>query len=128
MYKCEKNVTCNFGEVSFMKKYCIESKEFLKESRMLWDLLDENGISLFNIMYLHYLRYCCNVHLAETKKKQAHKRTSSKWDVRKREIRFCDMCTTNSRTWWFEVFVSVYCLSRYPDVNCRLNVSSNFYM
>lgn len=31
-----------------MKEYCIESKEFLKESRMLWDLLDENGVSLFN--------------------------------------------------------------------------------
>lgn len=24
--------------------------------------------------------------------------------------------------------VSVYCLSRHPDVNYRLNVSSNFYM
>lgn len=31
-----------------MKEYCIESKEFLKESRMLWDSLDEKDVSLFN--------------------------------------------------------------------------------
>jgi len=35
MYKCEKNVTCNFGEVSFMKEYCIESKEFLRVSNIV---------------------------------------------------------------------------------------------
>ena len=35
MYKCGKNVTCNFGEVSFMKEYCIEKQGFLKESRIL---------------------------------------------------------------------------------------------
>lgn len=71
MYKCEKNVTCNFGEVSFMKEYCIESKEeqLLKESP------DEKCI--INDVFTLYLRYHADVHLSQ-RQKQTQKRASSK--------------------------------------------------
>lgn len=48
MYKCEKNETCNFGEVSFMKKKinkikrrCIINKRF---ARYVADLFGGNNV------------------------------------------------------------------------------------
>lgn len=42
MYKCEKNETCNFGEVSFMKYRCIVKICKYCES------FDENNVLLIN--------------------------------------------------------------------------------
>lgn len=43
MYKCEKNETCNFGEVSFMKYRCI-----VKKICKYCESFDENNVLLIN--------------------------------------------------------------------------------
>lgn len=94
MYKCGKSVTCNFGEVFFNERtYSVQRCEDFRET--LWDslveekekrtqekirtvLLIDNIFTCINYAILFWCTPCRD-------KKQAHKRTSSKWNVQKRK-------------------------------------------
>lgn len=121
MYKCGKNVTCNFGEVSF-------DERILYRGRILKESPDEkctvNDVFTLYVYTRSVISCWCTPF---TKIKTGAEESFIKVE-RWREIQFCDMCTTNFRVArWFE-FVSVYYLSRYPDVNYRLNVSSQIFI
>lgn len=60
MYKCGKNVTCNFGEVFFVKEYCMKNQGFLKSL----EYSESPGRKMYRLMM--YLHYICDITLMYT--------------------------------------------------------------
>lgn len=102
MYKCGKNVTCNFGEVFFMKEYCIESKRVLTVSNIV-SLPTKCTINDVFTLYLCISFWCTPCTEIKTSAEESFIKVE-----RSREIQFCDMCTTNFRVArWFELYLCI---------------------